>query len=46
MKIFTLLLSLVVAISAHAQLPSTSPARAGFDPARLEVLHAITQHFV
>src|SRR5207249_10370393 len=29
-----------------AQLPSTSPARAGFDPARLEILHASTKRFV
>src|SRR6185295_8395176 len=46
MKTIALLLPLAVALSAQAQLPATSPARAGFDPARLEVLHAITQRFV
>src|SRR5437899_998630 len=34
------------AVIAQAQLPVISPARAGFDPARLEVLHAITKRFV
>ena len=29
-----------------AQLPSTSPKAAGFDPARLEILHATTKRFV
>jgi CubicO group peptidase (beta-lactamase class C family) len=35
-----------VAISAHAQLPTTSPKTAGFDPARLERLHETTKRFV
>src|SRR2546429_10011127 len=39
-------LTFLIAVSAHAQLPTASPARAGFDPARLEVLHAITKRFV
>jgi CubicO group peptidase (beta-lactamase class C family) len=46
MKAFALFLTLLVAVSAHAQLPATSPAHAGFDPARLEVLHAMTKRFV
>src|SRR5947209_5054486 len=33
-------------VCAHAQLPATSLARAGFDPARLDVLHAMTKRFV
>jgi len=46
MKTFALLLTLALVVSAHAQLPATSPSRAGFDPARLEGLHAITKRFV
>jgi CubicO group peptidase (beta-lactamase class C family) len=46
MKTLALFLTLLVAVSAHAQLPTTSAARAGFDPARLEVLHATTKRFV
>ena len=37
---------LVVATVARAQLPSSSASRVGFDPARLEVLHATTKRFV
>jgi CubicO group peptidase (beta-lactamase class C family) len=37
---------LLAAISIHAQLPTASPKAAGFDPARLEVLHATTKRFV
>jgi hypothetical protein len=37
---------LLGAVLAQAQLPTTSPGPAGFDPARLEVLHATTQRFV
>lgn len=33
-------------LSAHAQLPTASARSAGFDPARLEVLHATTRRFV
>lgn len=33
-------------LSAHAQLPTASAKSAGFDPARLEVLHATTRRFV
>src|SRR5439155_26668673 len=46
MKTFALFLTCVLAVSAQAQLPVTSPAHAGFDPARLEVLHATTKRFV
>ena len=46
MKTLVLFLTFQVAVSAHAQLPTSSPARAGFDPARLEVLHATTKRFV
>ncbi len=38
--------TLLVAVSAQAQLPTASPKAAGFDPARLEVLHATTKRFV
>src|SRR5688572_27680796 len=34
------------AISVQAQLPMTSPKNAGFDPVRLEALHATTKRFV
>ena len=40
------LLTLVILASAQAQLPTTSLSRTGFDPARLEVLHATTQRFI
>src|SRR3989442_14145681 len=46
MKIVALFLTFLVAVAARAQLPITTPARAGFDPGRLEVLHAITKRFV
>src|SRR2546430_368832 len=46
MKPLTLLLTFVLTVATHAQLPVTSPTRAGFDPARLEILHAITKRFV
>lgn len=46
MKALFLVLTLLLAVSAEAQLPSVSPQRAGFDPARLEVLHATTKRFV
>lgn len=46
MKPFFLSLALLVAVSAQAQLPTASPKSAGFDPARLEVLHATTRRFV
>src|SRR3989475_12037880 len=46
MKTLVILLTFVLTASTHAQFPTTSPARAGFDPARIEVLHAITKRFV
>src|SRR5216117_2217300 len=46
MKTLALLLTFVLTVATHAQLPVTSPAHAGFDPARLEVLHATTKRFV
>src|SRR2546423_7391724 len=46
MKKLALFLTCALTVAAHAQPPATSPSRAGFDPARLEVLHAITKRFV
>jgi CubicO group peptidase (beta-lactamase class C family) len=46
MKTLLLSLALLVAASLQAQLPTASPKAAGFDPARLEVLHATTKRFV
>lgn len=46
MKTLLLSLSLLAAVSVQAQLPTASPKAAGFDPARLEVLHATTKRFV
>jgi CubicO group peptidase (beta-lactamase class C family) len=46
MKTLACLLTFLIAVSAQGQLPAGSPARAGFDPGRLEVLHAITKRFV
>lgn len=46
LKILFLSLTLLVAVSVRAQLPTASPKAAGFDPARLTVLHATTQRFV
>lgn len=37
---------LLLALSAQAQLPITSPQKEGFDPARLRVMHATTQRFI
>ena len=46
MKTLFLSLTLLVAVSVRAQLPTATPKSAGFDPARLEVLHATTKRFV
>lgn len=46
MKRIFLALALAAAISTQAQLPTASPKSAGFDSARLEVLHATTKRFV
>ena len=46
MKTFFLALACAVAVSVQAQLPTTSPKAAGFNPARLDVLHATTKRFV
>ncbi|MEK7706855.1 MAG: serine hydrolase domain-containing protein, partial [Verrucomicrobiota bacterium] len=46
MKTLVLALTLLVAISVRAQLPSASPRAAGFNPARLEVMHATVKRFV
>lgn len=46
MKTLFLTLTLLVAVSVRAQLPTASPKAAGFDPVRLEVLHATTKRFV
>jgi hypothetical protein len=41
MKSLFLSLTLLVAVSVWAQLPTASPKAAGFDPARLEVNAAL-----
>jgi CubicO group peptidase (beta-lactamase class C family) len=46
MKKSLLVFACTIAASVHAQLPRTSAERAGFDPARIEVLHATTRRFV
>ena len=46
MKTFLLALAVAVVLPVQAQLPTTSARAAGFDPARLEVLHATTKRFV
>jgi CubicO group peptidase (beta-lactamase class C family) len=46
MKTLAFFLAFVGAVATQAQLPAASPARTGFDPARLEVMHAITKRFV
>ena len=46
MKTLLLGLALLGTLSLHAQLPTAPPESAGFDPARLEVLHATTRRFV
>src|SRR5881296_343670 len=46
MKTVLLVLACVLAVSVQAQLPRTSPKAAGFDPTRLEALHATTKRFV
>ncbi len=46
MKTFLLSLVILVAASVQAQLPARAAKSAGFDSARLEVLHATTQRFV
>jgi CubicO group peptidase (beta-lactamase class C family) len=45
-RMLALALASLTAASLLAQLPSTSPKSAGFDPERLNVLHATTQSFV
>jgi CubicO group peptidase (beta-lactamase class C family) len=46
MKSLSLLLLLAATLGGFAQLPPTTPSRAGFDPARLEVAHATVRRFV
>jgi CubicO group peptidase (beta-lactamase class C family) len=46
MKTLIFAIALFAAVSARAQLPTASPKAAGFDPARLEVLHETTKRFV
>src|ERR1044072_1565308 len=46
MKKLFLALTLLLAPLAQAQLPIAMPKAAGFDPARLEVMHATTKRFV
>jgi CubicO group peptidase (beta-lactamase class C family) len=46
MRTLVFAFTLLVAVSVRAQLPFTSPKRAGFDPARLEVMHQTVKRFV
>jgi CubicO group peptidase (beta-lactamase class C family) len=46
MKPILFILVCIVATSARAQLPRSSAKEAGFDPARLQVLHETTKRFV
>ena len=46
MKTLILALTLLVAVSVRAQLPTASPKAVGFDPARLEVMHETVKRFV
>lgn len=46
MKSIFLTLIYALTISAQAELSATAPEAAGFDPARLAVLHATTKRFV
>ena len=46
MKSLLFFLTLFVVVSAQAQVPTTSTKAAGFDPARMEVLHATMKRFV
>ena len=46
MNLFPLVLTCFLAVPAWAQLPTASPKTAGFDPARLEVLHETMRRFV
>jgi CubicO group peptidase (beta-lactamase class C family) len=46
MKILLLALACAIVVSVPAQLPTASARAAGFDSARLEVLHATTKRFV
>jgi CubicO group peptidase (beta-lactamase class C family) len=46
MKALYLVLALLVTVAVHAQLPAAPPEAEGFEPARLEVLHATIKRFV
>src|SRR2546430_65875 len=46
MKTCLLLLMALFALSTRGQLPRTSPAAAGFDPARIKVMHATVRRYV
>src|SRR5437867_10301539 len=46
MKLCISILTLASALTLAAQLPIVSPSRAGFDPARLQTLHATEKRFV
>jgi len=46
MKAFLLALTCLLAVSAEAQFPVTSPKAAGFHPARIEVMHETVRRFV
>ncbi len=46
MKALLFSLLLVSTVAGQAQLPTAAPQRAGFDPARLAVMHATVKRFV
>src|SRR5437879_11143116 len=45
-QILLSLLIITAPLAVSAQLPSVSPARVGFDPARLDVAHATVKRFI
>src|SRR5947208_6152899 len=45
-KLLLSFLIITAPLAVPAQLPSVSPARAGFDPARLDVAHATVKRFI
>src|SRR5262245_23251446 len=46
MKTILFAFTCALAVSVRAQWPTASPEAAGFDSARLEVMHAMTKRFV
>ena len=46
MKSFLFSLACLLVVSAQAQFPALSPKAAGFDPARIEIMHQTVKRFV